>query len=234
MEGNILRWLKTKEKLILKIKKRQKQNNEALSYLIDRCKILQQEYDEIYNDYNEENQKYLNYLNNNGSTHINVNIHEKNNLIQDLYASVIDVLEPTVIKISKLNKREFNTVDRKDLSHFDEIVDYGQKVLENIELNLNCLLIKMKNDEQNDKTLFDKVIYGIKIDYKLLRQSNFFKNRIENERNQRNKIIEKEKKIVLKSKKSEPPYYNYKANKKEEINLNIVKRDEDKELMIYH
>ena len=234
MEGNILRLLKTKEKLILKIKKRQKQNNEALSYLIDRCKILQQEYDEIYNDYNEENQKYLNYLNNNGSTHINVNIHEKNNLIQDLYASVIDVLEPTVIKISKLNKREFNTVDRKDLSHFDEIVDYGQKVLENIELNLNCLLIKMKNDEQNDKTLFDKVIYGIKIDYKLLRQSNFFKNRIENERNQRNKIIEKEKKIVLKSKKSEPPYFNYKANKKEEINLNIVKRDEDKELMIYH
>ena len=234
MEGNILRLLKTKEKLILKIKKRQKQNNEAFSYLVDRCKILQQEYDEINNYYNEENQKYLNYLQNNGSTHINVNIHEKNNLIQDLYMSVIDVLEPTVVKISKLNNREFNPVDLKDLSHFDEIVDYGQKVLENVEINLNCLLIKMKNDEKNDKKIFDKVIYGIKIDYKLLRQSQFFKNRKEKEINQRNKIIEKATKIILKSKKSEPPYYNSKANKKEEISVNIVQKEEDKELMIYH
>ena len=103
--------------------------------------------------------------------------------------SVIDVLEPTVIKISKMNNREFISVDRKDLSHFDEIVDYGQKILENIEINLNCLLIKMKNDEKADKKIFDKVIYGIKIDYKLLRQSKSFKNRIEKEINQRNKII---------------------------------------------
>ena len=234
MEGNILRLLKSKEKLFLKIKKRQTKNNEALSYLIDRCKILQQEYDEKYEVYNEENQKYLNDLKNSGSTHINVNIHEKNNLIQELYMSVIDEFEPTITKLSKMNKKEFNLVNRKDLVHFDEIVEYGQNVLENIELNLNCFLIQMKNDEKEDKKIFDKVIYGIKTEYKLLRQSLFMKNKKLKQKELQNKIIEKSKKIKLLSKKSDPPFYKMKVNKKEEIDLNLIKKEEDKELMTYH
>ena len=234
MEGNILRLLAAKEKLILKIKKRQKQNNEALSYLIDRCTILQQEYDEKKNKYNDENNKFLNDLKNSGNTHIDVNIHEKNNLIQDLYMSVINVFEPTIIQLSKMNKRDFNQVDKKDLLHFEEIVEYGKYILENIEINLNNLLIQMKNDEKNDKKIFDKVIYDIKTDYKLLRQSLFFKNKKEKQKNQRNKIMEKAKKIILISKKIEPPYFNNKNNKKEEIDLNLVKKEEDKELMTYH
>ena len=234
MEGNILRLLAAKEKLIVKIKKRQKQNNEALSYLIDRCKILQQEYDDKNNNYNEENRKFLNDLKNSGSTHINVNIHEKNNLIQDLYMSVINEFEPTIIQLSKMNKKEFNLVDKKDLVHFEEIVEYGKNILENIEINLNCLLIQMKNDENSDKKIFDKVIYGIKTDYKYLRQSLFFKNRREKQKNQRNKIMDRAKKIVLISKKIEPPYYISKNNKKEEIDYNLIKKEEDKELMTYH
>ena len=234
MEGNILRLLAAKEKLIVKIKKRQKQNNEALSYLIDRCKILQQEYDDKNNNYTEENRKFLNDLKNSGSTHINVNIHEKNNLIQDLYMSVINEFEPTIIQLSKMNKKEFNLVDKKDLVHFEEIVEYGKNILENIEINLNCLLIQMKNDENSDKKIFDKVIYGIKTDYKLLRQSLFFKNRREKQKNQRNKIMDRAKKIVLISKKIEPPYYISKNNKKEEIDYNLIKKEEDKELMTYH
>ena len=234
MEGNILRLLAAKEKLIVKIKKRQKQNNEALSYLIDRCKILQQEYDDKNNNYTEENRKFLNDLKNSGSTHINVNIHEKNNLIQDLYMSVINEFEPTIIQLSKMNKKEFNLVDKKDLVHFEEIVEYGKNILENIEINLNCLLIQMKNDENSDKKIFDKVIYGIKTDYKYLRQSLFFKNRREKQKNQRNKIMDRAKKIVLISKKIEPPYYISKNNKKEEIDYNLIKKEEDKELMTYH
>ena len=234
MEGNILRLLATKEKLILKIKKRQKQNNAALSYLIDRCKILQQEYDEKKNYYNDENKKFINDLKNSGNTHIDVNIHEKNNLIQDLYISVINEFEPTILQLSKMNKKDFNIVDKKDLVNFEDIVEYGKNILENIEMNLNNLLIQMKNDEKNDKKIFDKVIYNIKTDYKLLRQSLFFKNRNERQKNQRNKIMEKAKKIILISKKIEPIYCNNKNNKKEEIDLNLVKKEEDKELITYH
>ena len=234
MEGNILRLLTSKEKLITKIKKRQKQINDALSYLIDRCSILQQEYDELKKIYNEENKKYINYIKSNGSTHIDVNINEKNNLIKELYMSVIDTFEPIIKKINKMNNREFNLFDRRDLVLFDEIIKYGQKILESIEINLNCFLLKMKEDEKNDKKIFDKVIYGIKTDYKLMRQSLFFKNKKKQQDEQTIKVIEKAKKIVIKSKKSEPPYYNSRINKKEEIDYGLIKIEEDKELMIYH
>ena len=92
----------------------------------------------------------------------------------------------------------------------------------------------MRNDEKNDKKIFDKVIYGIKNDYKLMRQSLFFKNRKEKEIMNKNKILEKAKKIVLISKKSEPPYYSNKINKKIEIDYDLIKREEDRELMSYH
>jgi hypothetical protein len=47
IEDNIIRLLNTKEKLIVKNTKRVKQNNEALSYLVDKCNDLQKEYDEL-------------------------------------------------------------------------------------------------------------------------------------------------------------------------------------------
>ena len=233
MEGNILRLLKSKEKLLLKIKTRKEQNDEALSYLIVRCNILQQEYNELYKKYKEENSKYINCIKNSGSTHIDVNILEKNNLIKELYMSVINEFEPTLQKISKMNNREFKKVDRKDLSLFDEIIKYGQYVLENIEMNLNCFLLKMKSDEEKNKKIFDKVIYGIKTDYKLLRQSLFFENKIKKEVEQRKKIVEKNKRINMSHKKSEPPYYTQRIYHKEEIDVESVKKEEDKELMRY-
>ena len=233
MEGNILRILQAKEKLIIKLKKRRQQNHEALSYLIDRCKILQEEYDEILQENREEIKKYSNYVKNNGSTHINVNIHEKNNLIKDLYMSVINELEPLIPQINKINKREFNLTNRKDIVHFDEIVEYGQKILENIEINLNSLLFQMSNDEKEDQNTFDKVIYGIKNEYKLKRQSLFLKNKKEKDIIKKNKILEKAKRIVLISKKSEKPYFINKKNKKVEIDYDLIKKEEDKELLTY-
>ena len=234
IEGNIIRLLQKKEKLILKMKKKEIRHNEKLSYLNDKCNIFQKEYDEIKAIYNEEKENFLYYIENNGMTHINVNIHEKNNLIQDLYMSVIEEFEPTIMKISSINKKEFNLVDRKELVHYDEIVNYGENVLKNIEINLNCFLIQMKNDEINDKNLFDKVIYGIKNEYKLLRQSLFFKNKKEKEKKQINKINEKANKIVLFSKKSAPPYYKIKENKKIKVNLNLNKKGDDKDFFTYH
>ena len=86
----------------------------------------------MHKKYQEEIKKYENDIKNTGSTHIDVNINEKNNFIKELYMSIINEFEPTLIKISKINGREFHTIDRKDLFIFDEIVKYGQYVLENI------------------------------------------------------------------------------------------------------
>ena len=233
IEDNIIRLLNTKENLILKNTKRVKQNNDALSYLVDKCNDLQKEYDELCQSLEEEKSKFLNYVSNNGNTHINVNIHDKNNLIFELYMNIIKELEPTIIKLSKKYKREFISADKKDLVQFDETIKYGVKILEYIELFVNQLLSQIKSDEENDKKLFDKVIYGLKNEYKLIRQTLFFKNKKEKRINDILQTIEKAKKIVITSKKSEPPYYKIKKKEKEVVDENLIKSEEDRELMTY-
>ena len=233
IEDNIIRLLNTKETLILKNTKRIKQNNEALSYLVDKCNDLQKEYDELCQSLDEEKSKFLNYVSNNGNTHINVNIHEKNNLIFEIYMNIIKELEPTIIKLSKKYKREFILADKKDLVHFDETIKYGLKILENIEIFVNQLLSQIKSDEENDQKLFDKVIYGLKNEYKVIRQNLFFKNKKEKRLNDIIQTMEKAKKIVITSKKSEPPYYKIKKKEKEVVDESLIKSEEDKELMTY-
>ena len=233
IEDNIIRLLNTKETLILKNTKRIKQNNEALSYLVDKCNDLQKEYDELCQSLDEEKSKFLNYVSNNGNTHINVNIHEKNNLIFEIYMNIIKELEPTIIKLSKKYKREFIIADKKDLVHFDETIKYGLKILENIEIFVNQLLSQIKSDEENDQKLFDKVIYGLKNEYKLIRQTLFFKNKKEKRLKDILQTMEKAKKIVIKSKKSEPPYYKIKKKEKEVVDETLIKSEEERELMTY-
>lgn len=232
-EDNIIRLLNTKEKVIFKYNKRVKQNNEALSYLIDKCNDLQNEYDQLYQSYNQEKSKFLNYVSNNGNTHINVNIHDKNNLISDLYMNIIKELEPTILKLSKKYKKDFFVADQKDLALFDDVIKYGLKILENIEIFVNQLLSQIKSDEENDKKLFDKVIYGIKNEYKLIRQSLFFKNRKEKRINDIRQTMERAKKIVIVSKRSEPPYFKIKKKEKEVVDESLIKSEEDRELMSY-
>ena len=95
-----------------------------------------------------------------------------NNLISDLYMNIIKELEPTILKLSKKYKKDFFVADQKDLALFDDVIKYGLKILENIEIFVNQLLSQIKSDEENDKKLFDKVIYGIKNEYKSLFKSN--------------------------------------------------------------
>ena len=233
IEDNIIRLLNTKEKLIIKYNKRVKQSNEALSYLIEKCNDLQKEYDELCQSLEQEKSKFLNYVSNNGNTHINVNIYEKNNLIFDLYINIVKELEPTIIKLSKKYKREFIIADKKELAHFDDIIKYGIKILENIEVFVNQLLSQIKSDEEDDQKLFDKVIYGLKNEYKLIRQNLFFKNRKEKRLKDILQTMERAKKIVIMSKKSEPPYYKIKKKEKEVIDENLIKSEEERELMTY-
>lgn len=233
IEDNIIRLLTTKENLIAKNKNRVKQNNEALSYLIDKCNDLQKEYDELCQSYEQEKSKFLNYVSSNGNTHINVNIYEKNNLIFDLYMNIIKDLEPTILKLSKKYKKEFIIADKKELVHFDDIIKYGLKIVENIELFVNQLLSQIKSDEEDDQKLFDKVIYGLKNEYKLIRQNLFFKNRKEKRLNEIKQTMERAKKIVIVSKKSEPPYYKIKKKEKEVVDESLIKSEEDRELMTY-
>ena len=130
-----------------------------MTYLIDRINILQQEYNEVKKQYKEMNEKNTNSIKINWNTHIDININELNNYIKELFMCVINEFEQMIIKLSKINDREFNIIDKSDLVKFDEVVKFGQYILEIIETNLNFLLLKNKEQEKNDKQIFDKVIY---------------------------------------------------------------------------
>ena len=233
LEDNIIRLLASKKELILEVKKIQEKNNESLAYLIERNNDLQKEYNELLENFNEENKKFGNQIKKTGNTHININLRDKNNIIKDLYMNIINEFEPTIIKFNKYYGNEFNIINRKELSYFEEIISYGQKILENIEINLNTLLKQVKEDEKDDEKIFDKVIYNIKKDYRRIRQRNYMKSLKERQINLLKRAEEKSNRIIIISKKTEAPYLNKKEKVKEKVDLNLIKREEDNEMMTY-
>ena len=235
IEGNILRLLTTKEKLIIKKLKREKQSNEALSYLIDRCRDIQNEYDSLYSSYISEKKKYENDLADKGSSDIDMDLIETNKMIKDLYICAIEILEEPLITLCKLNKRNFEKIDYiyNNKIIFDELVKYGKKLLENFEINLNILLKEIRDERKEDVKTFEKVIKGIKIYYKIKRQNVFEKN-LENEnRLKKLELFDKQNEIKLIPRRNEPPYYKNKV-KKVEIDYDAIRKEEDKELINYH
>ena len=235
IEGNILRLLTTKEKLIVKKIKKEKQNNEALSYLIDRCKDLQNEYDNLCNLYNSEKRKYENDLKDKGNSHIDIDYSETNNMIKELYLCAIEVLENPLLKLCKMNKRKFEQtfLVYNNKTNFEDLVKHGKNVIENFEINLNIILQEIRNERKEDRKTFEKVIKGIKIFYKMERQNLFEENLINEYKQKKLEIKEKQGEIRLIPRRDEPPYYK-KRVRKPEIDYDAIKREEDKELINFH
>jgi len=235
IEGNILRLLTKKEKLIVKKLKREKQNNEALSYLIDRSKDLQNEYQNLYNLYNSENKKYEMDLRDKGNSHIDIDLTETNDLMKDLYLCVIEVLEEPLLKLSKMYKINFEQINMNfyNKANFDDLVKYGKNILKNFEINLNMLLKEIRDERKEDRKTFEKVIKGIKIYYKMVRQSVFEKNLINENEIKKLEVLEKQSKIKIIHRRDEPPYFR-KTAKKVEIDYDAIRKVEDKDLINYH
>lgn len=158
IEGNILRLLTKKEKLIVKKLKREKQNNEALSYLIDRSKDLQNEYQNLCNLYKTENKKYEMDLKDKVNSHIDIDLSETNDLIKDLFLCVIEVLEEPLLKLCKMYEINFDQINLNfhNKSNFDELVKYGTNLLKNFEINLNILLKEIRDERKEDRKTLKK------------------------------------------------------------------------------
>ena len=228
-EGNILRLLTTKEKLIIKKIKREKQSNEALSYLIDRCNDLKEEYLNLCKLYNLEKKKHENNIIDNSSSHIDINLSETNSLIKDLYTCVVDILENPLAKLCKRNKKDIiNPPFNK--KNFDDLIKYGKNLVKHLEINLNILLDEISEERKEDRKTFDKVIKDLKIYYKMVRQSHFEKNKISENEIKRSEIFEKQNNIKMIYRKDEPPYYKGRP-KKVKIDIEAIKMEEDKDLI---
>jgi len=229
IEGNILRLLTAKERFIIKKLKREKQNNEAFAYLRDRCKDLQNEYNSLKSLYNIEKKKYENDLIEKGVSDTDENIIETNNMLKDLFMCAIEVLENTVLTLSKLNKTHFEIKLYND-NNFEDLVKHGMTIIQNLESNLNILFKEIRDERKEDRNTFEKVIKGIKIFYKIERQKVFEKNLIEENKIQRMKMFEKQNNIRLTSRKDEPPYYKNKP-KKIVIDYEAIRKEENKDLI---
>lgn len=235
IEGNILRLLTTKEKLIIKKLKKEKQNNEALSYLIDRCKYLQTEYENLCKLYKSEQKKYENDLKESGRSQIDIEIQENNNLMKDLYICAIEILEEPLLKLCKINQRSFETIDlnyNKQMN-FEDLVKYGKDLIEHFETNLNILLQEIRDERKEDRKTFEKVIKDIKIFYKIERQKRFEEFLVNENIRKKKEIFEKHNDVKIVPKRDEPPYYKNKR-KKVEIDYDAIRKEENKELINYH
>ena len=232
IEGNILRLLTIKEKLIIKKIKKEKQNNEAFSYLVDRCNDLKVEYNNLCSSYNSEKKKYENDLNDKLGSNNEINLHETNYLINDLFTCAVEVLENTVSKMAKIN----NTVYEHNIyndNNYDDLVRHGKILIENLEKNLNILLQEIRDERKEDRTTFEKVVKELKIFYKMERQKRFEQNQLNENIIKRMKMFEKQNNIKIIPRRDEPPYYKGRP-KKVDIDYAAIKREEDKELIYYH
>ena len=232
IEGNILRLLTAKERFIIKKLKREKQNNEAFAYLRDRCKDLQNEYNSLKSLYNLEKKKYENDLIEKGVSGTDENIIETNNMLKDLFICAIEVLENDVLTLSKLNGTHFNIIYYND-NNFEDLVKHGMSIIQNLESNLNILFKEIRDERKEDRNTFEKVIKGIKIFYKMERQKLFEKNLVEENKIQRMKMFEKQNNIKIISRKDEPSYYRNKP-KKIIIDIEAIRKEENKDLINFH
>ena len=231
IEGNILRLLEKKEKLIIKKLKREKQNNEAFSYLIDRCNDLKIEYNNIYSLYNAEKTKYEGDLVERTGSH-DISLNETKYLITDLFSCVVEVFENIVSSLAKMNNNSYQHYPFDD-NNFDDLVKHGKIVMKNLETNLNILLKEIRDERNEDKKTFQKVIKDIKIFYKIERQNLFEKNLMNENKMKRLKMLQKQNNIKIIQRRDEPPYFRGRP-KKVEIDYDAIKKEEDKELIYYH
>lgn len=211
IEDNTLRLFNTKLLVLNEIKDLEKQNNDSLSYLKDRCHDLEIEYNQLVEIYDERLEKYNLFKGN--------EIEESDiMMIKDLFGYIIKIFYPN--KKIKLNEVE-------------DYIHEGTKILLEKEKVINDYLRQITNEEESDPKIFEGVMDYMKNLYKEHRQYLFKENKIKTFLNLKEKAVQKAKKIVIISRKSEPPFHINKKKQKDKIDYNAIKQNEEKELMYY-
>lgn len=213
-EDFILNNLKKNEILNKEVVYLEENDEKRLSYLKSKIELLEKELicnKEIYKAEKEEYEKLSKKLLNDDS--------EFENLIIDLYNYHTDETK------NKKNKKSTSSFDTKTY------ISSLQKALIETEEKLNELKFKLDKYAEEDKTLFDKVVSDAKAENKQIHINNMKKLMEFGEHKLKLKIPRE--KIILKYKKSEPPYYLKKKEKKIKVDPEVIERLQDEELLTY-
>ena len=186
-----------------------------LIYRGDKFKAEQVLIDKIYQAEKDEYEKVSKKLLNDDS--------DFENLIIDLYNYYINLTKNQ----TKKNKKSTESFDIKTY------ISSLQKALIEKEEKLNELKFKLDKYALEDKILFDKVVSDARAENKQIHINNMKKlMELGGELKLKLMKIPKEK-IILKYKRSEPPYYLKKKEKKIKVDPELIERLQDEELLTY-
>ena len=102
-----------------------------------------------------------------------------------------------------------------------------------IEDTLNELSTKLDKYENEDKILYDKVVSNARTENKQIHVSNMKKLMDIGEQNKLKLLKIPKEKIIIKYKKSAPPYYLMKKEKKVKVDPLLIEHLENEELLTY-
>ena len=223
MQDKILLKLEEEEKILKHRTIDKKENVNMLKHLKVMVKFYEDEYKEKLEDYNKVQEEYdKTYLGPKNSLDMRnsaLNIKDIQNFLNE---------ENILIDIN-INRRKKK--DKKIFEIAKEIID---KIKEK-ETIINDLMFEMEEIEKNDNNLFNEILNERKIRNKENKQIEYKKNYEDEQNKKKIQAAKRYEKIIIKSRKTEPPYHHIKKKlketKKENINDNERKETDINDIL---
>ena len=120
-----------------------------------------------------------------------------------------------------------------DIFELSDVASLTIDLIINKELEVNQYISNLETYEKEDKNLFSEVMNARKNEIKFLNQNKNLNNLNNEDFIKMRKVQDKYNKIIIKSKRSEPPYYKMKKKEVVKIDINEIVNKENTELLIY-
>ena len=221
IEDRILHFVEVQENFNKYANKESDLNNQFIKELKLRITKLESEY--------EYSKNRLKYFKNMGKT---MNQNENKDffsLIKDLSENIFTIFnnKNTNGILNKLNSKNL------DIFELSDVASLTIDLIINKELEVNQYISNLETYEKEDKNLFSEVMNARKNEIKFLNQNKNLNNLNNEDFIKMRKVQDKYNKIIIKSKRSEPPYYKMKKKEVVKIDINEIVNKENTELLIY-
>ena len=219
-EDSVLNNLKKNEIIEKELIILEESEEKKLENMKNKIEILEKELkynEEIFEAANKEYESLYNKITFNNS--------DFEGIITDLYNFVFE-------ENIKKTKKKYYIKDDDYIDVHDYISDL-QKELIKKERMMNNLNFELDKIEKEDKQLFDKVVNSVKSENKMIHVNNIKRIQEFGDINKFKLLKIPKDKIILKYKRTEPPYYKVKKEKKIKIEPELIRHIENEELLTY-
>jgi len=204
-----------KEKIIF-----EESEEKKIEYLKDKIEILEKELKYNKEIFEAANKEYESLY-----KKISLNNSDFEGIITDLYNFVFED------KIKKIKKKYYIKDD--DFIDVHDYIRELQKEMIKKERMMNNLKFELDKSEKEDKLLFDRVVNNVKSENKMIHVHNIKKIQEFGDLNKLKLLKIPKEKIILKYRRSEPPYYKAKKEKQIKVEPELIKQSENEELLTY-